>query len=338
MNEIVTIIVPVYNVENYLQRCIDSLLNQTYKKLEIILVNDGSLDNSSDICDRYAKEDSRVKVIHKENGGLSDARNAGLKEATGDYIVFIDSDDYAEINMVEETLKLAKSNNSEVVIYGYFTDIVDSNEELIDSIPVIPNSGAYNSTNFSSIKVEGNLTNLLGYAWNKMYKSELILETNFEFNKGISLVEDILFNVPILKKADNVSFLNKAYIHYMQRDEDTLGKKLYGNYSELKYMSANAIKDLMKYWGKTDNEINHIYNLLIFNSIKNLLVTLGNNKSLSINEKEKYFDSMIEYNNMRDVLTNIKTKSRKDQIVKRLLLNKNYKMVLISYQLKLKFF
>ncbi|HFI0794571.1 TPA: glycosyltransferase family 2 protein [Streptococcus suis] len=99
--ELVSVIVPVYNVEKYLVQCIDSIINQTYQNLEIILVNDGSTDNSGKICDEYAKKDSRIKVIHKENGGLSDARNKGLDFMTGEYVTLVDSDDYLEHNCIE---------------------------------------------------------------------------------------------------------------------------------------------------------------------------------------------------------------------------------------------
>ena len=99
--ELISVIVPVYNVESYLEKCIESIQNQSYKSLEIILVNDGSTDSSGDICDKYAAHDKRIKVIHKKNGGLSSARNAGLEVANGDYIAFVDSDDYIEITMYE---------------------------------------------------------------------------------------------------------------------------------------------------------------------------------------------------------------------------------------------
>ena len=97
MNSLISVIVPIYNVEKYLDKCVDSIINQTYKNLEIILVDDGSPDNCPQMCDDYAKKDSRIRVVHKENGGLSDARNAGMKVATGEYVSFIDSDDYISL-------------------------------------------------------------------------------------------------------------------------------------------------------------------------------------------------------------------------------------------------
>ena len=107
----VSVIVPVYNVENYLEECVNSILNQTYENLEIILVDDGSTDNCPQICDDWAKKDKRIKVIHKANGGVSSARNVGLDNATGEYIGFVDSDDYIDITMYEKMLKLLKKEN-----------------------------------------------------------------------------------------------------------------------------------------------------------------------------------------------------------------------------------
>ena len=109
MKELISIIVPIYNVEKYIHKCIESIINQTYKNLEIILVDDGSPDNCGNICEEYAKNDSRIKVIHKENNGLSSARNAGLEICKGDYIGFVDSDDYIELNMYEVLINALKN-------------------------------------------------------------------------------------------------------------------------------------------------------------------------------------------------------------------------------------
>ena len=110
----ISVIVPVYNVEKYLTKCVDSIMNQTYKDLEIILVDDGSTDNSGKICDEYVKKDKRFKVIHKKNGGLSDARNVGIKNSTGEYLSFIDSDDYIDNDMIECLYNACIKNNADI--------------------------------------------------------------------------------------------------------------------------------------------------------------------------------------------------------------------------------
>ena len=119
MESLISVIVPVYNVENYLDKCIESIVNQTYKNLEIILVDDGSLDSSSKICDEWAVKDNRIKVIHKTNGGVSSARNEGLKNANGDFIAFVDSDDWLELNMYEKLISKQKETNTDIVFSGY---------------------------------------------------------------------------------------------------------------------------------------------------------------------------------------------------------------------------
>ena len=118
MNELISVIVPIYNVEKYLERCLDSIIKQTYKNLDIILVDDGSIDNSTKICDEYVKKDSRIKVIHKENGGLSDARNVGIDNSDGKYICFIDSDDYIELDMIENLYDGIVKNNANICCCG----------------------------------------------------------------------------------------------------------------------------------------------------------------------------------------------------------------------------
>ena len=117
----VSVIIPIYNSEKYLHECLDSVINQTYKDIEIILVDDGSTDKSSSICDEYAKKDERIKVFHTSNNGPSHARNIGIDNATGEYIVFQDSDDYIELNMIEDTVKEALKSDSDLVISGHKT-------------------------------------------------------------------------------------------------------------------------------------------------------------------------------------------------------------------------
>ena len=114
----ISVIIPVYNVEEYLDKCVTSVLNQTYKNLEIILVDDGSPDNCPKMCDEWAKKDKRIKVVHKKNGGLSDARNSGIEVCTGEYIGFVDSDDYIDKQMYKELLKRIESTNSDMVMCG----------------------------------------------------------------------------------------------------------------------------------------------------------------------------------------------------------------------------
>ena len=194
-NKKVSIIVPVYNVEEYLNKCVDSIINQTYKNIEVILINDGSKDSSGEICDTYAKKDSRVKVIHKENGGVSSARNKGLEASTGDFIMFVDSDDWIEVEAITSLMKIQNRNNYDVIMFGAYrenlilekttkTNLIEQSFENIDEInEVLP----------KLIRQEK-----INSLWSKIYKSSVIKDNRISFNESLSIAEDALFNYEVL--------------------------------------------------------------------------------------------------------------------------------------------
>ena len=192
MEDLISVIVPIYKVEKYLEKCILNIVNQTYSNLEIILVDDGSPDNSGKICDEYARKDSRIKVVHKLNGGLSDARNAGIEIATGKYIAFVDSDDYIEEKMISKLYDLLKANDADVSacnICKFYEDKeieLDENEEIVKSYP--PEQAILLTILDDSF---GN------YAWNKLYRSELFSDVRFPFKRRY---EDIATIYKILDK------------------------------------------------------------------------------------------------------------------------------------------
>ena len=193
MNEKITVIVPVYNVEHYLDKCLDSLINQTYKNLEIIVINDGSTDNSGIICQEYAQKDNRIIYIEKENGGLSDARNVGLDKMTGSYVTFIDSDDWVESDYVEVLYNKLIEYRADIAVGNYckFNES-DSNfyfhisgnyfEKLYDNVSIVD---CLNDSNRL-------LNSALIVAWGKIYRKEII--SNFRFPVG-RVTEDAVFNL-----------------------------------------------------------------------------------------------------------------------------------------------
>ena len=164
--DLISVIVPVYNVEKYLDRCMKSILQQTYHRLEIILVDDGSTDASAAMCDAYARRDSRIRVVHKQNGGLSDARNAGLELAAGDYIGYVDSDDWIEPDMYEYLLENALKYQADIAVCGRVERYVD--KEVVrgfSEIEVLAREPAL------KYLLQNDL--LQNYAWDKLYKQEL---------------------------------------------------------------------------------------------------------------------------------------------------------------------
>lgn len=205
--DLISVIVPVYNVEKYLPQCIDSILNQTEKNLEIILVDDGSLDNSGKICDEFSKKDDRIVVIHKKNNGLSSARNAGLEIAKGNYIGFVDSDDWLDKSMYEVLLKLLKENNSDISCCDFFKT---ANSD--DSIPHIDNEiiNSYNNIESLNNFYNGLYTQTV-VAWNKLYKRELFKDISYPVGK---IHEDEGTTYKLYYKANKITYTNRPLYYY----------------------------------------------------------------------------------------------------------------------------
>lgn len=214
----VTIIVPVYNVEQYLNKCIESIVNQSHIDIEIILVNDGSTDNSGFICEDWKKKDGRITVIHKKNGGLSSARNAGLDSSNGDYICFIDSDDWIEPDFVEILLKSLDINNADISQCGFIEEVMGK-----DSI-------AYRSEKYLVVTGKEAIKNLYNkntylnsvVMWNKLYKKKIF--NKLRFDEGIvhedeALIHEILYN------ADRVVINESKLHHYLIRPNSIMNSK-----------------------------------------------------------------------------------------------------------------
>jgi len=197
----VSVIVPVYNVEKYLRKCLDSLVNQTLEDIEIIAVDDGSTDSSIDIIKEYAEKHSNIKYYQKENGGLSDARNFGLKMATGKYIAFLDSDDYVDKDIYKKMYDKAKKEDSDIVECNFYWAYDKKNKEDIGQ--------KYRGT--SEIIEKARVI-----AWNKLYKKEILDRAKVEFPKGLRY-EDVEFFYKLVPYIEKVSFIKEPLIYYVQR-------------------------------------------------------------------------------------------------------------------------
>ena len=199
----VSVIVPIYNVEKYLEKCINSLLSQTLEDIQIILVNDGSRDNSGNIAREYEKNNkNRIIYVEKENGGLSDARNYGLKYATGDFIAFLDSDDYIEKNAYEEMYNKAIEENADYVECDFIWEF--PNKIRVDKQYPYKNKKEM----LSFVRV---------VAWNKLIKRQLITDNNLEFSKGLRY-EDVEFTYKLIPFVNKFAYVDKPFIHYVQRE------------------------------------------------------------------------------------------------------------------------
>jgi len=210
MDFLISVIVPIYNVEKYLYQCIDSIINQTYHNLEIILVNDGSPDNCGSICDKYALIDPRIKVIHKQNGGLSDARNVAIDIAKGEWITFIDSDDYISKNYIQTLFELAYQNNCQcsVVQPSLFQDGTIPIRKSNNKIEIMNNIEAI-SAMFYQTKLDTS-------AWNKLYHKSLFI-TGIRYPKGY-LFEDNPTTFRLLALCDKIAVSNEKLYYYRMRE------------------------------------------------------------------------------------------------------------------------
>lgn len=214
MRPLVSIIVPVYNVELYIHRCLDSILSQTYYNIEVILVDDGSPDHSGEICDEYAEKDKRVKVIHQSNGGVSVARQTGMDNATGDYFIHADPDDWVEPTMIEELMAKAIEEDADMVICDYISEKEYGQE--------------YNSMDLSQRPAADDLLRRLllqqlhGSCWNKLVRRAC--SNGVSFMREMTVFEDELFNLQILISGGvlRVSYLPKAFYHYQMNNESSL--------------------------------------------------------------------------------------------------------------------
>lgn len=234
----ISVIVPVYGVEKYLDRCVESVLNQTYKDFELLLVDDGSLDNCPRMCDEWAKKDERIRVFHKFNGGLSSARNLGLEKAKGDYIAFVDSDDFVHPDYLDYLYKALKERECDLVICDYlhfFTqnEVVDFKEDL----KIIKEYDNY--TFFLDDEY------LLGtcdakkiVAWNKLYKKELFNDVRFPEGK---IHEDTAIYYKILYKAKKTVYIgNKLYCYFHNPNGITLSRFTASRFSDISFFCEEA--------------------------------------------------------------------------------------------------
>lgn len=248
----VSVVVPIYNVERYLGKCVSSILMQSYDNLEVILVDDGSPDLCPELCDEWAQKDHRIVVIHKENGGLSDARNAGIDIATGDVICFIDSDDWIEKYTIQLAVDCMRQMNTDVVIWSCSVDVVDSDERLDGQSTVSLDGFCKHGEGYETIIRAGSLAL---YAWNKLYQMELIRNNNLRFEKGVSLVEDVLFNSQALSSARSVSFIAEVGTHYVQRKRVTLGNAYYPDIFNLLMRSLEANGIIFRAFGAPESVV-----------------------------------------------------------------------------------
>ena len=236
----VSVIISVYNVEKYLARCLDSVINQTLKDIEIICVNDGSTDNSAQILEEYAQKDERIKVITQVNSGLSEARNTGMSASTGEFIAFLDSDDFVDLDFYEALYNSAVKNNCEIACGNIIREndkkkrkpFVDYDKEHV----------------VSSVKDKYEVTKVPDhcYVWNKIYKRESLINSGVTFIRGITY-EDMPFTADVLEKLGNLVCVPKVFYHYWINDESIVKTPTDKNRADKLFVKKYLIEKCRKY-------------------------------------------------------------------------------------------
>lgn len=290
MEELISVIVPIYNAEKYLEQCIKSIVNQTYKNIEIILVDDGSIDESHKICDEYKEKDSRIIVVHKKNGGVSSARNTGLNLAKGDWIAFIDADDWVEKEYLEELICNAKEKNVNISMCGYNRisnngnkekksnnkkEIVDSKEYLIRALN--PQTG-------------------YGFVPLKIINKKII--KNIKFNQNLTVGEDALFNMEIAPNINKAFYCNKALYNYRNNSESVV-KKFDHNYAKKYLKSMQECKKYIFEEYKDENIRQNYYNFVAFH-VMLVAVNFCYHPNNKIKNKTKLLKEICSYQDFKE--------------------------------------
>ena len=280
----ISVIIPVYNVAQYIRPCVDIVLRQTYRNLEIILVDDGSTDNSGQICDEYAATDSRIRVIHKPNGGLSDARNVGTEIATGDYLIYLDSDDrWATDDFVERLVDRAVSTRADMILFAQGRFVDD------DSLP-IPSVGQYCLADF-----EGNIEKVIERlirkqqfptsAWSKMVRTSIIQDNRIEFTRGL-LGEDMDWNNKLLPHVHSIGFCNEVCYFYCERPNSITTTFRLKNAEDF----AWTLETWKAHWENSQNPHRRIY----LGYLAYLYVTLVYRyMDIAAKDREKIYDRIV---------------------------------------------
>lgn len=298
----VSVIIPVYNCANYLQKCIDSVLSQTLNDMELILVDDGSTDGSGEICDRCASEN--VIVIHQENQGVSAARNAGMERATGEYVAFVDGDDYIAPETYEEAYSIGCDHGVDIVVYNYV--IEENGEKFAKAGPCLPENRIIEALEMRNLLIGEKNETILWFAVKSLFRRKLLLDHEIRFIEGKIIGEDSPFNLEAFLSAKTTWYVNKAFYTYVQTPDSIIRRKYKPHLWEKMnrcYLAKKDIYEKHQVQGY-ERELN-LYNL------RHSVVMLLSNEighSCSRKEKRQAYREMRECELVEETLRRVKVR------------------------------
>nr|WP_263325071.1 glycosyltransferase family 2 protein [Neobacillus sp. Marseille-Q6967] len=316
-NTLVSVIIPVYNAENYLSKCIESILNQSLSSFELILINDGSTDNSGQICKAYALKDKRIKVIQIENHGPGYARNIGLQNAGGEYIQFTDSDDTLPTNFLEVMVYRMEQESADLVVCG---------SKIVKNNSVIYKNTVEELFRFQKKPLIESFVHLLekGLAyspWNKLYRKDLIQNNKIRFGTDFNLGEDALFNISYIKNSKKISFEDRVYYEYHQID-GSLVNRFYPNKYEIQallYLNLKKLVEELK--GINSNESIYLYYQYEFTFV--FINYYLPDCPMNSTDRKKMINTIIQDDIVQEIFKTPNQRSNLQKIIRALVLLKN---------------
>ena len=331
----ISIVVPVYNAEKTLKECLDSLINQTYKNLEIILINDGSKDHSLKICKKYQEKDKRIILIDNKNHGVSYTRNVGIEKSTGDFIMFVDSDDYIDINMIKEMLNYQKTNNADLVQCNllYFDStrkyIPYSNMNTVEINNLTDITNSLISINYLNCVNKG-IFGPVRCIGGKIYRTSIIKNNNIKFDNKIYIFEDGIFNLKYYKYANKINLINKPYYKYRQSETSTSYR-----YNKDQLKQYDLIFDNLKEY-KELKEYQYSYYLNAFELLSAYIKREYKFKSRNYKSFKKIVKSVINKEIYKETIKIVKYNklSKKEKLKLYCYKNKNYLLLYVFVKLR----
>ena len=335
---LVSVVLPIYNTSKFLDRCISSVVNQTYTNLEILLIDDGSTDNSLEVCNDWAKRDDRIKVIHKENEGLGYTRNRGIENATGEYICFFDSDDFVDEDAIEKSYNLAKSENADVVLFGlHFADFKGNiKNTIIPSAHIPVYSGDEVRESFLPYLIGNDpesdvLTNYYMSACLCLYSTKVIIESGWRFASEREVIsEDTYSLLKLYKYVEKVAILSEAFYYYCENTQSlsrAYKEDRYKKICDFYYKCLEVQRDFC-YNKKVESRLSGLYLSFAISAMKQIVSANG----VSFRKRYKDIKEIVLDETMQKVLSNLNT-NHESKARKVLFLFIKKKMALMTYGL-----
>ena len=321
-----SVIVPVYNVENYLPRCIDSLLAQNYADLEILLIDNGSNDQSGQICENYAAQFSNITAYHIPNKGVGSARNFGLSKAKGEFICFVDADDYLVGNLFSD-VESQLDSQLDLLVFSYYNSIEKNLSEIDRSAKILPTEGKKDKSDFIALFQELFLTDMMYTVWNKIYRREFLEEHQIVF-ESYELGEDVRFNLSVYQHVNTVFLVKSAYYVYVSGRVDSAMGQYNPNRMNYQLEELGKVDQLMISWNSHDEQfIDQIKARILMSNIQNI-----SKQKMSLSKKRHYVEVLCRNQEMIALLK--KATSPLHPLVRRLLHFRMYLTVIFLKKLQ----